>query len=204
MDLVSLLRKGFTVDHIEKEGKRYDAEIKNFTRENGILRKDIKYLKESLEKSSFDDIDLKKIIEETGNDTNRIEYLFKLFIREVLVYNPEKNWVIINIRFTGPRHLFCFFNRQSKKNVYYTLVNDTNDKYIYYSNVNVFQRVNKEDEYATNVFHLEGLFNNIDKLPIHEYKFIQEDIFSSIRNEKERVKQKRWNEQRKQNKSKKK
>lgn len=197
-DLVSLLRRGFTVDDIEKEGHRYDIEIKNFTRENGTLRKEIKYLRESLNQSQYENIDLKKMIEETGNDISSVEYLFKRFIREVLVYNYEKNWVIINIRFTGPRHLFCLFNRQSKKNIYYTLINDTKDKYIYYPEINIFQLENKEDEYATNIFYLKDFLSNIDKLPKHEYKFIQEDIFSSIRNEKEKAKQKRWNEQRKQ------
>lgn len=197
-DLVSLLRRGFTVDDIEKEGHRYDIEIKNFARENGTLRKEIKYLRESLNQSQYENIDLKKMIEETGNDISSVEYLFKQFIREVLVYNYEKNWVIINIRFTGPRHLFCLFNRQSKKNIYYTLVDGTNDKYTYYPETNLLQLKNKEDEYATNIFYLKDFLSNINKLPKHEYKFIQEDIFSSIRNEKEKAKQKRWNEQRKQ------
>lgn len=198
-DLVALLRRGFSVDDIEQEGHKYDIEIKNFTRENGILRKEIKYLKESLEQSSLNEVDLKKIIEETGNDISRVEYLFKRFIKEILVYNPDKNWVVLNIKFKGRRHLFCIYNRQSKKNIYYTLVDDTKDKYIFYPEINMLQLVNKEDEYATNIFYLKDFLNNIEKFPKHEYKFIQEDIFSSIRNEKEKAKQKRWNEQRKHN-----
>lgn len=197
--LLKVVRKGiYTIEEIEKDVHEIDVQIRNYTRENGNLRKEIKYLKETLDQSQYEDIDLKRMIEETGNDISRVEYLFKKFIREVLVYNYEKNWVVINISFTGPRHLFCLFNRQSKKNIYYTLVNDTKDKYIYYPEINIFQLENKEDEYATNLFYLKDFLSDLDKLPKHEYKFIQEDIFSSIRNEKEKAKQKRWNEQRKQ------
>lgn len=198
-DLLKLIRKGFSANDIELEANKFDVDIRNYTKENTDLKNDLKYLNERLETSITDSKSISKLLKDAGKDINRVEYLIKLFITEIYVYNPLKNWVLIRFRLLGKQN-YCFFNRQSKRNIYYTLYDTSkaHPKYLYSRIGNFFSPYGEnqhksKDEYI----FFEDIISNIDDYSQYTYEFIQDDIFSCKLNENERAKHKRWNEQRK-------
>lgn len=200
-NLIKAVRESiFSMEEIKRDAHDIDLKIKNHTRENSVIRKEIKYLKESLNQTSYTKTDLKRMIDEASGDISRVEFLIKLFIKQITIYNPSKNWVLMQFSFLGPkRGIFCLFNRQSKRNIYYTLKDGIERDYLYSASEGSFRKFGESD-----LIYLKDVINNIDNYPKYEYQFIQEDIFSSAINENERAKQKRWNEKykekRKQNK----
>lgn len=182
--------KFFSIDDIGVKAHSIDTQLKELNRENKSLIKEIELIKQNLNNPHHDYFELQKMINEAGNDLNNIEYLIKLFVSEIIIHNPNKKWVILDIKYKNGDNNYCFLNRQSKFNIYcilegiyYTYLPDK--KTFYY-----FDDENKEGiECSEN-----DIIENLYKVEQRKYYPIEIDPFTTNTNEKVKANQKRWNE----------
>ncbi|MDU1890613.1 MAG: recombinase family protein [Dysgonomonas sp.] len=180
----------YTSDDISSKARQIENQIKEFNRENKSLNKEIELLQQNIHNPKHDFFELQRMINEAGNDIVNIEYLIKLFVDEIYIYNPNKDWVILNIIYKNGENIYSFNNRQNKLNHYYTL---DGTYYTYLSNDKKFKHVNIETGEETILSDIE-IIENLYKTELHKYSFIEIDPFTAATNKRVKANQDRWNE----------
>ncbi|NDV96990.1 hypothetical protein D0T84_19060 [Dysgonomonas sp. 521] len=174
-------------DNLDKEIAAFDKEIRKY-------RKQINLLEDELNAPDLNVFELEKMIEEAGDDLDKIKNLLKTLVQNINVYNPDDRYVVLEIVFYN-NHLskdsesvkfgnistFCILHRRSKSKQYIQLkgssfkYDKTNNEFLSYNN-------GKIENHSIESFMGSTLTNN--------FEYIEVDPYSAEVNEREKERNK--------------
>lgn len=170
-------------DDLDKEIAAFDKEIKNY-------RKQVKLLEDELHAPNLSVFELEQMIEEAGDDFDKIKNLLKTLVQNVYVYNPDSKYVILEIVFYnndfskdsdsikfGNISTFCILHRRAKLKQYIQLKSSsfkydkTNNEFLSYNN---------------GIIENHSIESFVDSTLTKNFEYIEVDPYSTEVNEREK------------------
>lgn len=180
--LISLYKKKlYTLEEVEEETIKIDKDIININKDIKDYQKQLQLIQDEINTPKINSLELDKMIQEASGDFDKIKNLFKILLKDVLIYNPSKKWIIIQIVFKNNTKVHSILNRDSKLNNYIEL---SGFNFKYQPDTNDFLSFDNQNQTSETHTIESFIGSTLEK----KFQFIETDPYT---NDNPKVKQKR-------------